>query len=81
MKLPVIRKMSDYTLTELNSTVNMLETMSETRGVSEEELDVIGEILSNLYGALEVRESIISGSSRTDALNNFMKKVTSIGSK
>ena len=81
MKLPVIRKMSDYTLTELNSTVSMLETMSETSGVSEEELDVIGEILSNLYGALEVRESIISGSSRTDALNNFMKKVTSIGSK
>jgi len=79
MKLPVIRKMSDYTLTELQSTVNILETVSETRGVSEKELDVIGEILSNLYGALEVRESIISGSKRTDAINSFMKRVTSIG--
>ena len=80
MKLPVIRKMSDYTLTELQSTVNILETMSDTRGVSEKELDVIGEILSNLYGALEVRESIMSGSKRTDAINSFMKKVTNIGS-
>ena len=79
MKLPVIRKMSDFTLTELQSTVNILETVSETRGVSEKELDVIGEILSNLYGALEVRESIISGSKRTDAINSFMKRVTSIG--
>ena len=44
-----------------------------------EELDVLGEVLSNLYGAVEVRESIMRGKSRTDALNNFMKKVTSIG--
>ena len=49
------------------------------RGVTEEELDVLGEVLSNLYGAVEVRESIMRGKSRTDALNNFMKKVTSIG--
>ncbi len=79
MKLPIIRKLSDFSLTDLNSSVNVLETLSEARGLSEEELDTIGEILSNLYGAREVRESIITGTSRTDSLNKFMKKVTSVG--
>ena len=79
MKLPVIRKLSDFTLSQLNDSVAVLETVTESRGVAEEELDVLGEVLSNLYGAVEVRESIMRGKSRTDALNNFMKKVTSIG--
>ena len=78
MKLPVIRKLSDFTLSQLNDSVAVLETVTESRGVTEEELDVLGEVLSNLYGAVEVRESIMRGKSRTDALNNFMKKVTSI---
>lgn len=79
MKLPVIRKLSDFTLTELNNSVAVLETVTESRGITEGELDVLGEVLSNLYGAVEVKESIMIGKSRTDALNNFMKKVTSIG--
>ena len=79
MKLPVIRKLSEFSLTELNTSIKVLETVTESRGVTEEELDVLGEVLSNLYGAVEVRESIMRGKSRTDALNNFMKKVTSIG--
>ena len=79
MKLPVIRKLSDFTLVELNNSVTVLETVTESRGITEEELDVLGEVLSNLYGAVEVKESIMKGKSRTDALNNFMKKVTSIG--
>jgi len=79
MKLPVIRKLSDFTLVELNNSVTVLETVTESRGITEEELDVLGEVLSNLYGAVEVKESIMKGKSRTDALNKFMKKVTSIG--
>ena len=79
MKLPVIRKLSDFTLSQLNDSVAVLETVTESRGITEVELDVLGEVLSNLYGAVEVRESIMRGESRTNALNKFMKKVTSIG--
>ena len=72
MKLPIIRKISEYSLTEINNSIKVLETITDSRGVTENELDVMGEILSNLYGAQNVRESIMKGSKRTDALNNFM---------
>ena len=73
MKLPIIRKISEYSLTEINNSIKVLETITDSRGVTENELDVMGEILSNLYGAQNVRESIMKGSKRTDALNNFMQ--------
>ena len=79
MKLPIIRKISEYWLTEINNSIKVLETITDSRGVTENELDVMGEILSNLYGAQNVRESIMKGSKRTDALNNFMQRVTSVG--
>ena len=79
MKLPIIRKISEYSLTEINNSIKVLETITDLRGVTENELDVMGEILSNLYGAQNVRESIMKGSKRTDALNNFMQRVTSVG--
>tara|TARA_B100001287_G_scaffold85982_1_gene71829 strand:- start:164 stop:406 length:243 start_codon:yes stop_codon:yes gene_type:complete len=79
MKLPIIRKISEYSLTEINNSIKVLETITDSRGVTENELDVMGEILSNLYGAQNVRESIMKGSKRTDALNNFMQRVTSVG--
>ena len=79
MKLPIIRKISEYSLTEINNSIKVLETITDSRGVTENELDVMGEILSNLYGAQNVRESIMKGSKRTDALNSFMQRVTSVG--
>ena len=53
MKLPVIRKLSDFTLSQLNDSVAVLETVTESRGVTEEELDVLGEVLSNIFQCLE----------------------------
>jgi len=79
MKLPVIRKLSEFSLTEINNSIKLLESITESRGITEDELDALGEILSNLYGAQNVRESIMRGSKRTDALNNFMQRVTSVG--
>ena len=35
----------------------------------------IGELLSNLYGAIEVKEAMEKGESQKDALNDFMKRV------
>ena len=38
-------------------------------------MDVIGEIISNMYGAIEVTKMIKEGTSKKDALNSFMKRV------
>ena len=78
MKLPVIRKISDFSVAEIKASIDIIEAISEARGITEDELDVIGEILSNLYGAQEVRQAILSGTRRTQALNEFMNKVTKI---
>ena len=43
--------------------------------LKDEELDVIGELLSNFYGAIEVSKMIKSGVPQKEALNSFMKRV------
>jgi hypothetical protein len=43
--------------------------------VTDEEMDVIGELLTNLCGAVEVHQMIKNGDSEMDAANNFVKKV------
>ena len=83
MRLPVIKHLvafaeindEDY----LKETVEVLEDLIDARGIKDEELETIGELISNLYGALEVYEDVNCGMPLKEALNNFMKKVTSIG--
>jgi hypothetical protein len=60
----------------LHETVEVLEHLIDAPGIKDEELDVIGELLSNLAGAIDVHEEIQSGKSQRDALNDFMKRVT-----
>lgn len=80
MKLPIIRNILDNNTTiEIESTLNVLENLIDARGLKEEDLDTIGEILSNLEGALEVAKLIDEGSTQKDALNTFMKRVISVG--
>lgn len=80
MKLPIIRNILDNnTNIEIESTLNVLENLIDARGLKEEDLDTIGEILSNLEGALEVAKLIDEGSTQKDALNTFMKRVISVG--
>jgi hypothetical protein len=55
--------------------LTLLEVLSESKGVKDEELDVIGELISNMYGALEVKNLINEGMSEKEALNTFMKRV------
>ena len=40
-----------------------------------DELDVVGELISNLYGALEVKKMTREGKDQKEALNEFMKRV------
>ena len=79
MKLPVIKQAVNFALENdvdyIHETLEVLENLSEARGLKDEELDVIGEVLSNLYGAIEVLNSINEGMSQKEALNSFMKRV------
>ncbi|AVR47010.1 hypothetical protein C7S20_18130 [Christiangramia fulva] len=76
MKLPVIRHLQKNNEVEkLEHTIEVLENFTEHRSVSEEEMDVIGELLTNLCGAVEVHKMIEDGVPERDAANNFVKKV------
>ena len=83
MKLPIIKRIAtDYDLEEeeLYAAVRVLDTIASARGVSEEELDVIGELISNIEGAKQVvGQNRHYGVPMKDALNTFMKRVTTIG--
>lgn len=80
MKLPVIKHLTNFI--EQNDedyiieTIETLEDLTEVSSLKDEELDVIGELISNMYGALEVNKSIKAGTPKKEALNGFMKRVT-----
>ena len=79
MRLPIIKQLvqfaeendEDYLL----ETAETLENLTELESLKDEELNVIGELISNIYGAVEVRKSMQEGKSKTEALNEFMKRV------
>ena len=79
MKLPVIKHLTsfieendqDYVL----ETIETLEALTEVPTLKDEELDVIGELISNMYGALEVDKMVKGGIPKKEALNTFMKRV------
>lgn len=80
MRLPVIKHINAFIEENdadfVHETIDFLEHLSQARGLKDEELDAIGEILSNAYGALEVQKAMREGQSERDALNGFMKRVT-----
>lgn len=79
MKLPVIKHLvqfieendEDY----INESIETLENLTEAPGLKDEEIDVIGEIISNMYGSIEVNKMIKEGKPQKEALNAFMKRV------
>lgn len=79
MKLPVIKHLTnfieendqDYIL----ETIETLEALTEVPSLKDEELDVIGELISNMNGAVEVDKMIKEGTPKKEALNTFMKRV------
>jgi len=80
MRLPVIKHLNtfiqendqDYVL----EAIETLENLTESSAIKDDELDVIGELLSNMYGALEVNTAIKAGKSEKEAMNEFMQRVT-----
>ncbi len=79
MKLPVIKHLrqfiedndEDYII----ETIETLENLTEVPSLKDEELDGIGELISNMYGAIEVNKMIKDGTPQKEALNTFMKRV------
>ena len=79
MKLPIIKHVTQFIEENdedfILETIETLESLTEVSSLREEELDVIGELLSNFYGAIEVSKMIKSGVPQKEALNSFMKRV------
>ncbi len=79
MRLPVIKHIVQFIETNdqdyVNETVETLENLIECEQLKDEELDVIGELLSNFYGAIEVDNMIKAGTPQKEALNSFMTRV------
>ena len=79
MRLPVIKHIvsfiekndEDYVV----ETLETLEDLIDLDSLKDQELDVIGELLSNFSGALEVHAAIKAGADKKTALNDFMKRV------
>ena len=79
MRLPVIKHIvsfiesndEDYVV----ETLETLEDLIDLESLKDEELDVIGELLSNMSGALEVHQAMKEGMDKKSALNYFMKRV------
>ena len=79
MRLPIIKHTLEFVeqhdVDYLNEAIILLEHMAEAKGIKDEELDVIGELLSNFYGTLEVNQAIKEGVPQKEALNGFMRRV------
>jgi hypothetical protein len=76
MKLPVIRHIQrNNSPDQINSCIEVLESYTEYNRITDEELDVIGELITNLCGAVEVHQMIADGMPERDAANAFAQKV------
>lgn len=79
MRLPLIKQVTQFIQQNdadyVHETIETLENLLESDNLKDNELDVIGELLSNFYGALEVNEMVKSGQEPKEALNAFMRRV------
>ena len=79
MKLPVIKHLTQFIEDNdedfVVETIETLEALTEVPSLKDEELDVIGELISNMYGALEVNKMTKDGMPKKEALNSFMSRV------
>lgn len=79
MRLPLIKHIGKFIADNdrdfVEEAILTLEHLADSSSIKDEELEVIGELLSNLYGALEVDEAVRSGTPEKEALNGFMQRV------
>ena len=79
MKLPLIKHIHQFIKDKdedfVSEAIELLEHLSDNASIKDDELDLIGELVSNMYGALEVHQAVKDGQSERDALNGFMQRV------
>jgi hypothetical protein len=79
MRLPIIKHLVEFIEQNdadyIEETISVLENLTESSNIKDEEIDVIGELLSNLYGSIEVVKESEDGENKKNALNKFMKRV------
>jgi hypothetical protein len=77
MRLPIIKHLVEQEFDEdyFIETVEVLVSLADARGIKDEELNVIGELISNLEGAIDVKKQIKEGTPQKEALNDFMQRV------
>ena len=76
MKLPIIKHLQkNNDVDKLQHTMDVLESFCEHRSVKEEEMDVVGELITNIAGAIEMYKMVKDGLSERDAANSFAKRV------
>lgn len=76
MKLPIIKHLQKNNEAEkLENTLEVLESFCEHRSVKDNEMDVVGELITNVAGAVEMDKMVKDGMSEKDAANTFAKRV------
>lgn len=79
MKVPIIKQLTAFIENNdedyITEALEVLEDLTEVSSLKDDELDVIGELISNMYGALEVNAEIKKGIPKKEAVNGFMKRV------
>ena len=79
MKIPIIKHLVNFVEANdedyIHETIEVLESLADVPTLKDEELEVIGELISNLYGAIEVNKEITDVTPKKEALNGFMKRV------
>ncbi len=79
MKIPIIKHLTEFIVEKdadfIEETIQVLESLTEVPTLKDEELDVLGELISNMYGALEVHKMMLEGTEKKEALNAFMQRV------
>ena len=79
MKMPIIKQLTTFIENNdedyITETLEVLEDLTEVSSLKDDELDIIGELITNMYGALEVNKEIKNGTPKKEAINGFMKRV------
>ena len=78
MKLPVYKILAITASAEaMENALEVLEIYADSPAVKDDEREAIGEIISNICGAMEMKSMIDGGMSERDAANQFMQRVLS----
>ncbi len=76
MKLPVYKNLAKSASNEaMENALEVLEIYADSPSVKDEEREAIGEIISNICGAMEMKTMVENGMNERDAANHFMQRV------